>query len=71
MDSGAWKATVHGVAKELDTSEWLNNSIKYDVCIYKYTHIGAYAKRDRGRYYQRCLWVEELKMKITIQILLY
>ena len=26
MDRGAWQATVHGVAKELDTTEWLNNS---------------------------------------------
>ena len=26
MDRGAWQATVHGVAKELDTTELLNNS---------------------------------------------
>ena len=26
MDRGAWQATVHGVAKELDTTEWLNNN---------------------------------------------
>ena len=25
MDRGAWQATVHGVAKELDTTEQLNN----------------------------------------------
>ena len=25
MDRGAWQATVHGVAKELDTTERLNN----------------------------------------------
>ena len=25
-DSGAWRAIVHGVAKELDTSESLNNN---------------------------------------------
>ena len=26
MDSGAWQATLHGVAKELDTTERLNNN---------------------------------------------
>ena len=26
MDRGAWQATVHGVAKELDTTEQLNNN---------------------------------------------
>ena len=24
MDRGAWQATVHGVTKELDTTEWLS-----------------------------------------------
>ena len=28
MDRGAWWATVHGVVKELDTTEWLNNNNK-------------------------------------------
>ena len=27
MDRGAWWATVHGVAKELDMTEQLNNNI--------------------------------------------
>ena len=26
MDRGTWRATAHGVAKELDTTEWLNNN---------------------------------------------
>ena len=26
MDRGAWQATIHGVAKELDTTEQLNNN---------------------------------------------
>ena len=26
MDKGAWRATVHGVAKELDTTELLNTA---------------------------------------------
>ena len=26
MDRGAWLATVHGVAKESNTTEWLNNA---------------------------------------------
>ena len=26
MDRGAWWATVHGVTKELDMTEWLNNN---------------------------------------------
>ena len=25
-DQGAWQATVHGAVKELDTTEWLNNT---------------------------------------------
>ena len=27
MDRGAWRATVHGVAKELDVTERLNNKM--------------------------------------------
>ena len=26
MDKGAWRATVHGVAKESDTTQWLDDS---------------------------------------------
>ena len=26
MDRGAWKATVYEAAKELDTTQWLNNN---------------------------------------------
>ena len=29
MDRGAWQATIHGVAKELDTTEQLNNTKNY------------------------------------------
>ena len=29
MDRGAWRATVHGVAKQLDTTEQLNNHNSY------------------------------------------
>ena len=29
VDRGAWWATVHGVAKELDTTQQLNNNQKY------------------------------------------
>ena len=28
MDRGAWQAAVHGVAKELDMTEQLNNNIE-------------------------------------------
>ena len=28
MDRGAWWATVHGVTKESDTTELLNNNVK-------------------------------------------
>ena len=28
MDRGVWWATVHGIAKELDTIQWLNNNHK-------------------------------------------
>ena len=31
MDRGAWRATVHGVEKELDTTSWLNkNDLWYE-----------------------------------------
>ena len=33
MDRGAWRATVHGVAKELDTTQQLNNNSKEIVAI--------------------------------------
>ena len=26
MDRGAWRATVHGVAKELNITQWINNN---------------------------------------------
>ena len=32
MDRGAWRATVHGVAKESDTTEQPNNSNTYITC---------------------------------------
>ena len=31
MDGEAWQATVNGVAKELDTTEWLNNATSQQV----------------------------------------
>ena len=33
MDRGAWWATVHGVVKELDTTEQLNNNSQAQVII--------------------------------------
>jgi len=38
MDRGAWWATVHGVAKESDTTQQLNNYIY----MYIHTHIHTY-----------------------------
>ena len=32
MDRGAWRAAVHGVAKELDTTGQLNNSNNWSHC---------------------------------------
>ena len=26
MDRGAWQATVYGVTKQLDATEWINNN---------------------------------------------
>ena len=26
MDGGDWRAPVHGITKESDTTEWLNNN---------------------------------------------
>ena len=34
MDRGAWRAAVHGVTKELDTTERLNNEGSEDSDIY-------------------------------------
>ena len=34
MDREAWWATVHGVAKELDTTDWLNNKTASISCCY-------------------------------------
>ena len=31
MDRGAWQAEVHGVAKELDVTEQLNNSCSTNI----------------------------------------
>ena len=36
MDRGAWRATVHGVAKESDMTEQLNNTPKYGFCSWKH-----------------------------------
>ena len=30
MDRGAWQATVHEVAKELNTAEWLSMHVSYN-----------------------------------------
>ena len=35
IERGAWKATVHGVAKELDTNEQINNNIQGPAIIFK------------------------------------
>ena len=29
MDRGAWWVTIHGVAEEWDTTEWLNNNMHF------------------------------------------
>ena len=34
MDRGAWQATAHGVAKELDTIEQLNNNNIIELQVY-------------------------------------
>ena len=39
MHRGAWQATVHRVAKELDTTEQLNNVFILEPYIYIHTHI--------------------------------
>ena len=31
MSRGACRAIIHGVAKESDTTEWLNNNIEYSI----------------------------------------
>ena len=40
MDRGAWWATIHGVAKESDTTQQLNNYIY--ICTYTHTYIHIY-----------------------------
>ena len=49
MDRGAWQATVHGVAKELDTTEQLNN--KTAVC----TTVNILKKESESEVTQSCL----------------
>ena len=39
VDKGSWGTRVHGVAKELDTTEWLNNDHSWLCC-----HTGALLK---------------------------
>ena len=39
MHRGAWQATVHRAAKELDTTEQLNNVFILEPYIYIHTHI--------------------------------
>ena len=34
MDRGAWRATVHGVAKELDTAERLTLYFTFHIVVY-------------------------------------
>ena len=42
MDRGAWCATVHGVAKESNMTEWLNSSNSSSVIVFgKMLHICA------------------------------
>ena len=36
MDRGAWWAIVHGVPKELDTTEHLNNNNKLNLELYEF-----------------------------------
>ena len=57
MDRGAWRATVHGVAKELDTTEQLKDTHTHTPpFIVRYT-IGMYlikkgAKKQQGTHCQ-------------------
>ena len=37
MDSGAWQATVHVVAKELDTAQQLNKNKNKNLIYYRFT----------------------------------
>ena len=36
MDRGAWQARGHGVTKESDTMQWLNNNTT--ICMYTCVH---------------------------------
>ena len=57
MDRGAKQLTVHGVTKELDMTQWLNNkytnsmSVCVHVCVYMYVCIfwGAYKMIYNGQ----------------------
>jgi len=44
MDRGAWQATVHGVAKELDMTEQLNSNNSHHWCFYCHHHVSRFAK---------------------------
>jgi len=39
MDRGAWKATVHGVAKDLDTTWQLNNNSNKSYCLLLFSFV--------------------------------
>ena len=40
MDRGAWKATVHGVTKESDTTQRLNNNNKIKATVSDFRYAG-------------------------------
>ena len=45
MDRGAWWATVHGIAKEWDMTERLNNN-KQCICVFLVTLHGLWGLRS-------------------------
>ena len=57
MDRGTWQATVHGVAKEVDMTERLNNNnkncLQSDICVLlyslrsSYTYMNFYCLKER------------------------
>ena len=58
MDRGAWWVAVHGVSKELDTTEWLSTAHSKYLCIYGRLCLKC---RDRGAmrslcFTQSCSW---------------
>ena len=52
MDRGAWRAIVHGVAKESDTTQWLNNSSNFTTILKEQQQDGQFQQKSHHQWIQ-------------------